>query len=1022
MAVVLAGLVLASAAAFAQGSSAQGQTPAPLPPQTPYLRIAAAFHTQVVNAVVQDPTGAIAATASDDKTIRIWRAESGEALATLRVPIGDGDEGQIYAIAISPDGKTLLAGGQTGAAWDGSFAIYLFDVESQKLKGRLPNLPAAINHIAYAPNGRTFAVALGGGQGVRLFDSASGRIIASDDEGFRERTTWVAFDRTGRFAESSLDGEIRLYDAAGKRIGRRVPVPGGQPYSVAFSAAGDTLAVGYSNQPRVELLSARDLSPRGSLVGPKGEAGGLGAVAWGKNERLFAAGSVRNAAGVVVVRSWLAGPRAAPVDWPAAQDTVFQVDPTDEGGVLVASADPALVRLRPTGAIAFRNASPGVDFRDIAERRFSLSRDGYAVTMQARGMAEPLTIDMAQRSVGGAPSGGTRALVAVAAAPPIQVTNWRNSRTPQIEGRPIKLEAQEYARSYANALGQDLVIIGSDYQLRVFRRDGSAVGDGVPLPAAAWGLAVSGDGKVVVAAVGDGTLRWFGLDAQGTLTPRMAMFVTADGKRWIAWTPEGQFDHSDSGGKELVGLQINRQRGQAPEWFSFAQVYRLMYAPDAVTSRLRGVAPPPGSDPASVANELRQAIGGRPQSEVEVLSICWSKTGGQTCTDLAPTNVARGLRQRTGPDDEIELALPAGVGATSIRYRVRGATGKANVDVFVNGRNVMRSIPETRSGGDDSLLPPVPLDSGVNQIQLRAYDSERLTYAQSRVVQVSRPAVAAAVASLGTSPGPGGAAPGGALGAAPGGGAKLETPAPPQKPNVYILVAGVDKYHTGINSLNFAVADARSVGEAIKARVPASYGQAKLIALYDKDSTADRVRLELKKIADVARPEDTVLIYLSGHGITIDKRYYFVTENVTSVDAIPKQAFSEIDLVESMAAIRARNGMVFIDTCHAGAFSLDSASQIAHESGRYVLAASASLEEALDSYDNHNGVFATAVLRGLQGGAAGGKAEVDNFGLGFFVRDLVKDLAAEKHHDQSARFKIATEDAKPFPIVEVTKK
>lgn len=996
--------VLAAALAWlACGTAAWGQAAAPLPPQRPYLRIAAGFHTQVVNRVAQDPAGLIAATASDDKTIRIWRVDNGEALATLRVPIGDGDEGELYAVAISPDGKTLLAGGQTGAAWDGSFAIYVFDLEGQRLKGRLPNLPAAINHIAYAPNGKSFAVALGGGQGVRLFDATSGKILAADEDGFRERATWVAFDKSGRWATVSLDGEVRLYDPSGKRVARRVPAAG-RPYSVAFSGAGEILAVGYSDQPRVELLSSRDLSTRGSLTGARGESGGLGSVAFSKDDRLLAAGSVRNAAGDVVVRSW-AGPRAAPVDWAVARDTVFQLDPTADGGALIASADPALARMRPNGAIAFRNASPGLDFRDLAERRFGVSREGYAVTLQARGMQEPLTVDMAQRNLG--PPAGTRALVAVSAGPPLRVTDWRNGPSPKVEGRAVKLEAQELSRSFASTT--EYAVIGSDYQLRVFRKDGSATGPGVPLPAAAWGLAISGDGRVVVAAVGDGTLRWFGLDAQGQLQPRMALFLTADGQRWVAWTPEGQFDHSDRGGKELVGLQINRTRAQPPEWFSFAQVYRLMYAPDVVTARLRGETPAPG-DQDAVVNELRQARGARPPSEVELVSVCYPRAGGEQCTDVAPTNVARGLRERSS--DDTEVVLPAGVGATSIRYRVKGETGKVNVDVFLNGRSVMRSVPETRGSGGDAMLPPVPLDTGVNQIQLRAYDAERKTYAQSRIVQVSRPGAVASISSA-----PGGGAPGGA---APGG-AKVDAPGPPAKPTIYILVAGVDKYRTGINPLNFAVADARAVGRAIKAQVPATYGDAKLVELYDEDASYEKLVTALKGIAAEARPEDTVLIYLSGHGITIDKRYYFVTQNVSSVASIPQTAFGEATLVDSMAAIRARNGMVFLDTCHAGAFSLDSASQIAHESGRYVLAASASVEEALDSYDNHNGVFATAVLRGLKGAAASGKPVVDNFGLGFFVTPLVKELAAEKHHDQSARFKIATEDARPFPIVEVAK-
>jgi WD40 repeat protein len=41
-------------------------------------------------------------TGSDDKTIKVWELKRGKLIKTLRPPIGNGDEGKIYAVAISP--------------------------------------------------------------------------------------------------------------------------------------------------------------------------------------------------------------------------------------------------------------------------------------------------------------------------------------------------------------------------------------------------------------------------------------------------------------------------------------------------------------------------------------------------------------------------------------------------------------------------------------------------------------------------------------------------------------------------------------------------------------------------------------------------------------------------------------------------------------------------------------------------------------------------------------------------------
>ena len=960
------------------------------PPTTPFLRIDPGFHTQIVNRIATDRDARIVVSVSDDKTARVWSAADGALLSTIRVPIAEGEEGELYAAAISPDAKTLLIAGSTGFAWDKAFAVYLYDMEKQRFRGRLPNLPAPINHLAFSADGSRFALALGGRAGVRIHDATNGRLIGQDTD-YQDRATWIAFDKEGRAAAVSFDGQVRLYDASATRIAVRALGNGGKPYSLAFSPAGDGLAVGFLDQPRVELLNARDLSPRMTLRADG--AGGLGAVAWGDGV-VSAAGSLRGPDGTTQIRRWASDGKAAVSVWAGARDTIAQLTAAPGGGLFVASADPALIRLDASGRVAFAKTSPGFDFRDLVDRRFALANDGMSLVLQGSAKGPALRIDWPNRTI----TTAVAAQATPATAPGLAVVDWRNRADPKIGGKRIALEAEELSRSFAATPDRRFALIGTDYALRVIRPDASEVSQ-TRLPAAAWGIAVSGDGRMAVAALGDGTLRWFALSAEGRLTERLALYLTADGARWIAWTSEGFFDHADVGGKELVGYLLNRTRGQAPDWFSFAQVYRLFYAPDLVLQRLRGDGVDEARKQIAAIGDLRQRLEKVGPPRVELVSLCWREGGQEKCSDLTNAAVAtRAATRGAAPEAAFtfvtaeqgaDVQLPAGVPSAEIRFKLSEQTAETGpVDAFLNNRNVGRSVKgrtAIAADGTQSLL--VPVDGGLNRLELRAYDQAGQAYSRSRAIRIAAP---------------------------------VAPKAAPQKPALYVLSAGVNAYTKAIGPLNFAVPDAKSFASTIKQGAGNLFRSVDIIELYDKDVTTQSLLSAMEKIGAAANPEDTVLIYLSGHGVVADRRYYFVTQNVAEPKAIQTAAFSEAMLVRGMAGIRAKNGMVFLDTCHAGAFSLDSASQLAHESGRYVLAGASSVEEALDSYDNKNGVFATAVLRGLRGaGARPGETVVNNFELGFFVRPQVKQLAEEKNHRQTAQFKIAAEDAQPFPIVEV---
>ena len=112
-------------------------------------------------------------------------------------------------------------------------------------------------------------------------------------------------------------------------------------------------------------------------------------------------------------------------------------------------------------------------------------------------------------------------------------------------------------------------------------------------------------------------------------------------------------------------------------------------------------------------------------------------------------------------------------------------------------------------------------------------------------------------------------------------------------------------------------------------------------------------------------------------------------------------------LSQALAEVRAERIFIFLDTCHAGGFDPRAIGYLNQDTGRYVLAASTSLEEAQDSFDGQNGVFAYAVKQSLDGGAITSDGSIDAIDLGRYVTSKVEELAHTHSWQQRAVFQAA---------------
>jgi len=283
--------LLAAMALLAAGAAAAQQ---PSPPQ-PVLRLEIGTHTAPIRAAAADAAGEVLATVSDDKTLRLWMLSSGELIRVLRPQIGGGAEGELKAVALSPDGQYVVTGGWTGFAWEKANSLYLFETASGRLVRRVGGLPQVINRLAWSPDGHHIAVGLAGANGIRLLAADDWREVGRDAD-YGGPVYGLGFDQSGRLAVTAFDGYIRLYDAALRPVAKVKAPSGARPYAVALTPDGSALAVGYIDALAVDILSAPELRRVGAANVASLSGGSLSQVAWSRDGALLAGGSYWSAA------------------------------------------------------------------------------------------------------------------------------------------------------------------------------------------------------------------------------------------------------------------------------------------------------------------------------------------------------------------------------------------------------------------------------------------------------------------------------------------------------------------------------------------------------------------------------------------------------------------------------------------------------------------------------------------------------------------------------------------------------
>ncbi|KAF2260939.1 WD40 repeat-like protein [Lojkania enalia] len=155
-------------------------------------------HTDSVYAVTFSPDSKLVASASYDRTVRIWDATAGTAMQTLK-----GHSSWVYAVAFAPDGKLLASG-------SGDRTVRIWDIVTGSSTQTLSGHANSVLAVTFSPDGHR-VISASRDKKVRIWD-----IVTRADPQLLESNSAVhavAFSPDSKLVASALnDDTIRIWE------------------------------------------------------------------------------------------------------------------------------------------------------------------------------------------------------------------------------------------------------------------------------------------------------------------------------------------------------------------------------------------------------------------------------------------------------------------------------------------------------------------------------------------------------------------------------------------------------------------------------------------------------------------------------------------------------------------------------------------------------------------------------------------------------------------------------------------
>ena len=100
--------------------------------------------------------------------------------------------------------------------------------------------------------------------------------------------------------------------------------------------------------------------------------------------------------------------------------------------------------------------------------------------------------------------------------------------------------------------------------------------------------------------------------------------------------------------------------------------------------------------------------------------------------------------------------------------------------------------------------------------------------------------------------------------------------------DLHLVVIGINRYNAALN-LTYAETDAKGIQCLFQTGdVKKLFKNVHVYSLISEQATGQNIKNLFTEVGRKAQPQDTLLIYLAGHGDTVGEEWYFIPHDVVS--------------------------------------------------------------------------------------------------------------------------------------------